>query len=255
VGKISTGSSLRPSSNGVELNKINFSYPETHSKILNDVSISINPGEFFTITGRSGSGKSTLVKIVSGILQPDSGEVLLGNANSALLSQYVLNEFCYFVTQNEKVFMDTVRFNLQIANPSASEDELLRALHLANFTATCVPTDNSILDTILGDEGMTLSGGQRQRLSLARLFLRAPSIIILDEITSSLDVINEFQIMQNIRSCFRNATIINISHRISTFQHAQRICVLEAGSIVEVGTLASLKETSEYISDILNEQN
>lgn len=251
----STGSSLRPSSNGVELNKINFSYPETHSKILNDVSISINPGEFFTITGRSGSGKSTLVKIVSGILQPDSGEVLLGNANSALLSQYILNEFCYFVTQNEKVFMDTVRFNLQIANPSASEDELLRALHLANFTATCVPTDNSILDTILGDEGMTLSGGQRQRLSLARLFLRAPSIIILDEITSSLDVINEFQIMQNIRSCFRNATIINISHRISTFQHAQRICVLEAGSIVEVGTLASLKETSEYISDILNEQN
>jgi len=250
---VGSDSTLMPSSNEVTLKNINFYYPDSNVKVLDDVSISINSGEFFTITGKSGSGKSTLVKIISGLLTPNSGYVIFGNSKASSISQFALNDFCYFVTQNERVFMDSVRFNLQIANPNASDEELLLALSMANFPNDSPLSDNSILDILLGDEGMTLSGGQRQRLSLARLFLRKPSVIILDEITSSLDVINEFEVIKNIRSFFKSATIINISHRVSTFQHSQRVCVLDAGTVVDVGTLESLKGTSEYISHILCE--
>jgi len=149
--------------------------------------------------------------------------------------------------------MDTLRFNLQIACPEASDEKLLNALTLSQLND--IPCDNpkALLDLKIGDNGMTLSGGQRQRLSLARLFLRQPQVIILDEVTSSLDVINERKVLSNIKMNFPSAIVINISHRRSTFDCSDEIIVLDKNGIVDRGSLTSLAHGNSYIKSILQE--
>ncbi|AGQ31130.1 ATP-binding cassette domain-containing protein [Serratia liquefaciens] len=233
---------------------LSFSYQGEGGAIIKDLNLEIDKGHFITLTGRSGSGKSTVAKLLAGELKPEQGEILINNMNINELSSVQRAELVFHVSQNDYIFMDTLRFNLKIACPEATDEQLAVALRLSRLDDLVNDGNADLLDMRIGDNGVTLSGGQRQRLSLARLFLRTPSIIILDEVTSALDVINERGIMHNIKICFPNALILNISHRSSTFDFSDEILVMDSGRIVASGDFVTLKNNNAYIQSILRQE-
>ncbi|CAI0932324.1 ATP-binding cassette domain-containing protein [Serratia grimesii] len=239
----------------VTLSKVLFSYEKNGTNAINNMDLTFsNPG-FYTLTGPSGAGKSTLAKLIAGELTPDSGHIYINETPINEMSDKTRAELMFHVSQNDYIFMDTLRFNLQIASPHASDEKLLTALQLAQFNDIPCDSPAELLDLPIGDNGMTLSGGQRQRLSLARLFLRQPQIIILDEVTSSLDIVNERAVLKNIKSAYPLAIVINISHRRSTFDYSDEIIVLDQDGIVERGNFASLAGKNAYIQSILEKGN
>jgi ATP-binding cassette subfamily B protein len=249
---LSAGSPYKSSVN-IEIKDISFYYPEAESPALDRISLIIHAGEFVTFTGLSGSGKSTLARLIAKHQSGYQGSIKIDGKDLTQYSEDALNNLVYFVTQDEYVFMDTLRFNLLIAKPDATDEDLKAALLQANllsFSATSPPIEE-LLNTSIGDSGVTLSGGQRQRLSLARLFLRNPALIIIDEGTASLDMINEKLIIDNINKKFPYSTKINISHRITSFYYASSICVFENGQITDQGSLSELKQRNGYIKRLI----
>lgn len=236
----------------ITLSNILFSYEKNDTYAISDMNIVLlNPG-FYTLTGPSGAGKSTLAKLIAGELPPDSGNIYFNHVETRELSDEERAEIIFHVSQNDYIFMDTLRFNLQIACPSASDEKLLAALKLAQLNDIPCNDPAALLDIKIGDNGMTLSGGQRQRLSLARLFLRQPQVIILDEVTSSLDMVNEREVLKNIKAAYPLSIVINISHRRSTFDYSDEIIVLDQDGIVDRGDLTSLASRNTYIQSILH---
>lgn len=210
----------------ISLNDINVAYNANDGIVLGPISLSFRRGTFTTVTGKSGSGKSTLVKLLMRQLQLNNGSYKINGHNAFTLSDDLFFSTVAYVSQDDFVFMDTVAFNLEIASPGASSAEMLAALDMSDFRLPDI-NGEEVLSRILTNEGSTLSGGQRQRLSLARLFLRSPQIIILDEITSSLDIPSEINLLSRVRTKFPEATIINISHRPSAFSLSNEILVIE----------------------------
>jgi ATP-binding cassette subfamily C protein len=215
---------------GVELQNVSFSYP-SGSFAIQDLDLKIKAGKTTAIVGRSGAGKSTVADMVMGLIKPDKGEIFLdGNRfNSALWRQSI-----GYVAQETFLFNDTVRFNLQIADPEADENDMLNALKLAAAHDFVLDLPQG-LDTVIGDRGVKLSGGERQRIAFSRALLRKPSLLILDEATSSLDSENERKIMDAIEGLHGSMTILIIAHRLSTIRRADLIYLLESGSVVESG--------------------
>lgn len=238
----------------VKMKGLGFNYEGMSNPIINDFNMEIKKGYFITLTGSSGSGKSTIAKLLAGDLKSETGEVLLDEININNLSQSQRANTIFHLSQNDYIFMDTLRFNLRIACPEATDEQLKTALKLARLDDLAVDNSQELLDMNIGDDGMTLSGGQRQRLSLARLFLRNPCVIILDEITSALDVINERVVIKNIKLCYPEAMILNISHRSSTFNFSDEIIVMENGRIIDRGDFTSLKNRNAYIQSILRQE-
>ncbi|CAI2432568.1 ATP-binding cassette domain-containing protein [Serratia plymuthica] len=231
-----------------------FSYENADEYIINNLNLEITKGCFVTLTGSSGSGKSTIAKLMAGQIETKQGDIFINDRDINQLSARERAEVIFHISQNDYVFMDTLRFNLKIACPEATDDQLILALNLARLDDLASDNGTSLLDIKIGDNGMTLSGGQRQRLSLARLFLRNPRIIILDEITSALDVINERGVIANIKRSYPHAMICNISHRSSTFDFSDEIIVIEKGRIVDRGDFVALKRTNTYIQSILRQE-
>jgi len=159
-----------------------------------------------------------------------------------------LNEIIGVVSQDVCIFNDTLRFNMQIARADATDDQIIEALTLAGLPIQPQVLD---LDTQLGDRGVSVSGGQRQRIALARLFLRTPAIVILDEGTSSLDVLTEKSISENLHSRFRDCTILSISHRLSAMNLSTKAIVLKKGKIEDFGDISELVRTNDYVRSIV----
>lgn len=231
-----------------------FSYENADEYIINNLNLEIHKGCFVTLTGSSGSGKSTIAKLMAGQIETKQGDILINDRDIHQFSARERADVIFHLSQNDYVFMDTLRFNLKIACPEATDEQLTQALNLARFDDLASDNGTNLLDIKIGDNGMTLSGGQRQRLSLARLFLRNPRIIILDEITSALDVINERGVITNIKNSYPHAMICNISHRSSTFDFSDEIIVIEKGRIVDRGDFVALKNTNTYIQSILRQE-
>lgn len=231
-----------------------FSYENADEYIINNLNLEITKGCFVTLTGSSGSGKSTIAKLMAGQIETNRGDILINDRDINHLSAGERADVIFHISQNDYVFMDTLRFNLKIACPEATDEQLTQALNLARLDDLASDNSTNLLDINIGDNGMTLSGGQRQRLSLARLFLRNPRIIILDEITSALDVINERGVIANIKRSYPHAMICNISHRSSTFDFSDEIIVIEKGRIVDRGDFVALKRTNTYIQSILRQE-
>lgn len=238
----------------VSLDEVTAGYEPDGKVVLGPLSVAFRHGAFTTITGRSGAGKSTLVKLIMRQLHPAQGSYTIGGIDAFTLDDDLFFSTVAYVSQDEFVFMDTVAFNLEIASPGASRDDLLNALEMADFRLPDV-TGADILDKVLSNEGSNLSGGQRQRLSLARLFLRNPSIIILDEITSSLDVPSEISLLSRIRSKFPDATILNISHRPSAFTLSDDIMIIEDGKVADHGTYDDIRRRNPYLLSIMAEES
>jgi len=214
-----------------------FQHKTASHTAIDDISFEVKSGETIAFVGPSGSGKSTLVKLLVGLYKPVSGQIYFNNVPASDIRYNELRRQIGFVTQETQLFFGTIRDNLLFVKASATEDEMLAALHKASCDGMLSRSERG-LDTLLGEGGMKLSGGERQRIAIARALLRNPGLMIFDEATSALDSLTEEAITETIKeiSAEHDPIIILIAHRLSTIMHADVIYVLEKGKIVESGT-------------------
>ncbi|MGV8124725.1 MAG: ABC transporter ATP-binding protein [Candidatus Xenobiia bacterium LiM19] len=226
---------------GIEVREVTFFYSGQEQPTLRNVSLSISAHSFMAVTGLSGSGKSTFVDILLGLLEPSSGEVAVDGDELQPSTAHRWRSAVGFVPQDTFLFNGTVRENLQWSRPSATDGELWEALKLAaaDDFIRALPQG---LDTGCGDRGTRFSGGERQRIALARALLRSPSLLVLDEATSSLDTENEKRIIDAIKSLYGKMTIVMVAHRLSTIREADEIVLFENGTVIEKGTFVKLME-------------
>lgn len=220
-----------------------FRHRTATENAIDHLSFEIGLGETVAFVGPSGSGKSTLVKLLVGLYTPDSGAIYIDGVPVEELRYNPVRRQIGFVTQDPQLFSGTIRENLMLVKPNATEEEMLAALRQAAVTPL-MERSGSGLDTRLGESGLRVSGGERQRLSIARALLRSPRLFIFDEATSALDSITEQEITTAVRelSGAREHMVILIAHRLSTIMHADTIHVLEKGRIVESGAHEALLE-------------
>lgn len=222
---------------------VSFSHKGAADKALDGVSFDAGLGDTIAFVGPSGSGKSTLVKLLVGLYTPASGEVFYNDISTGDLRYNEARRQVGFVTQETHLFSGTLRENMLLVKPDATDAEIITAMQQASC-AYLLDKSPEGLDTPIGESGVKLSGGERQRLSIARALLRQPRLLIFDEATSALDSLTEEQITATVRQVSAVSTRITIliAHRLSTIMHADTIFVLEKGRIVESGSHAALLE-------------
>jgi len=222
-------------------NNVSFQHQTASTPALIEISFQVKRGDTVAFVGPSGAGKTTLVKLLVGLYRPQKGEVLYNGHSAAEVDLNQLRERIGFVTQDTQLFSGTIRENLLFVNPEATDEECLQVLNKAACHSLLARAQRG-LDTVIGEGGVKVSGGEKQRLAIARALLRRPHLLVFDEATSSLDSLTEEQIGHTIRdvSATQDVMTILIAHRLSTIMHADRIYVLERGSITEAGTHAQL---------------
>ncbi|MBP1990380.1 ABC transporter ATP-binding protein [Paenibacillus eucommiae] len=201
---------------------------------LEDINLQIRSKQMTAIIGQSGAGKSTLIDILMGLLEPENGQVLIDGVPLTSDNLLSLRKSISYVPQDPVLFNESIRENLMMIEPDATEEQLWEALHFA-AAAEFVSRLPQGLDTLIGDRGVRLSGGERQRLVLARAILRKPSILVLDEATSALDTENETEIQKALDRLKGKITMIVIAHRLSTIKNADQVIVLERGKMIRKG--------------------
>jgi ABC-type multidrug transport system fused ATPase/permease subunit len=202
--------------------------------VIHDVSFRAEPGEMVALVGSSGAGKSTIAQLLARLYDVDAGAVRLGGVDVRDLTFAAIRQTLGMVTQDGHLFHDSIRGNLVLAKPDATEDELWAALRRSRLE-TLVAELPAGLDTVVGERGYRLSGGERQRLTIARLLLAQPRVVILDEATASLDSTSEAAVTAALGEALAGRTAVVIAHRLSTIRSADRILVLEDGRIIERG--------------------
>jgi ABC-type multidrug transport system fused ATPase/permease subunit len=202
--------------------------------VLHGVSLTVEPGRMVALVGSSGAGKSTLASLVPRLYDTDQGSVRIGGIDVRDLSFDDIRATVGVVTQDGHLFHDTIRANLRYASPHASDDELWTALRSARLAALVESLPDG-LGTVVGERGYRLSGGERQRLTIARLLLAKPRVVILDEATAHLDSESEVAVQEALAAALAGRTALVIAHRLSTVRAADTIVVLEQGRVVERG--------------------
>lgn len=238
---------LRPSSiqGDIRFENVSFSYEDTsHSPpAIADISLHAPAGQTIALVGPTGSGKSTLLHLLARFYEPASGNILLDGTPLAAISKEWLRDRIGYVTQDSFLFNESLRANLLIANPAATDEEIWAALEAAH-AAPFVRALPDGLATLAGERGIRFSGGEKQRLSIARALLRNPPILLLDEATSALDNKTERLVQQALENLRSHRTCFVIAHRLSTIESADQIIVLQHGRIVETGTHSALIHAS-----------
>jgi len=230
-----------PNLQRLAFSNVSFQHQTASTPALVEISFQVKRGDTVAFVGPSGAGKTTLVKLLVGLYRPQKGEVLYNGHSAAEVDLNQLRERIGFVTQDTQLFSGTIRENLLFVNPGATDEECLEVLNKAACHSLLARAQRG-LDTVIGEGGVKVSGGEKQRLAIARALLRRPHLLVFDEATSSLDSLTEEQIGHTIRdvSATQDVMTILIAHRLSTIMHADRIYVLERGSITEAGTHAQL---------------
>ena len=216
----------------IELENISFAY-EQENPILNNISLSIKPGEKVALVGASGGGKTTMVQVLIGLYIPSSGNVYYNGVNVKDIGLDVVRENVATVLQHPALLNDSVRANLTLGR-DYDDSQLWNALEVAQLKSTIEGLDQQ-LDTRVGRDGIRLSGGQRQRMAIARMVLSQPRVVILDEATSALDTTTEQKLHEAMKSFLKDRTTVIIAHRLSAVKQADRVLVFEDGQIVEEG--------------------
>ena len=228
----------------IELKNVTFAYNKEN--VIKNMNITLPQNAVTALVGPSGSGKSTISRLVARFWDVSSGEVLIGGKNIRHIDPEALMRYMSFVFQDVVLFNDTVINNIRIGKEGATDEEVRNAAKIAQCDAFISKMENGY-DTLIGENGSTLSGGERQRISIARAILKDAPIVLLDEATASLDPENEVLIQTAISALIQNRTVIVIAHRLKTIAGADKIVVLESGSLAEQGTHDELlKENGLY---------
>lgn len=220
---------------------VTFSYRQEDPPVLRDVSFSVKEGETVALVGPSGGGKSTLVSLIPRFYDVTGGRILLDGADIRSFRVRSLRDHIGIVFQDSFLFSDSVKENILLGKPDATDEEVVAAAKAANAHEFIMSLPDGY-DTKVGERGVKLSGGQRQRIAIARVFLKNPPILIFDEATSALDLENEHYIQEALERLAKHRTTFVVAHRLSTITHADRILFIENGQIVESGTHEELME-------------
>jgi subfamily B ATP-binding cassette protein MsbA len=220
---------------GLEFQDVSLRYDDHAVPALNGIDLSIKVGEMVALVGSSGSGKTTLISLLPRFYEPTAGRILLDGRPLADYQLRSLRAKIGIVSQDVVLFDDTVRNNLAFGRTGATMAEIEEAAKAA-YAHDFILRLPQGYDTVIGERGVKLSGGERQRLAIARAILRDPPLLILDEATSALDTESERMVQLALTNLMKNRTTLVIAHRLSTVQNADRIVVLDRGSIVEMGT-------------------
>ncbi len=221
--------------------------------ILRDVSLKVDPGETVALVGPSGAGKTTIAMLVPRVYEVVEGAVRVDGTDVRELTQDSLHAAVGLVAQDPHLFHDSIGANLRFARPDATDAELAHALQAARLWDFVLALPAG-LDTIVGERGYRMSGGEKQRLAIARVLLKDPAIVILDEATSHLDSTSEVAIQEALEEALRGRTAVVIAHRLSTIVNADRILVVDAGRIVESGTHDQLLARRGLYADLYRSQ-
>lgn len=236
----------------ITLENINFRYE--NENVLKDFSLEIPKGKTVALVGQSGSGKSTIANLLTRFYDVNEGEVKIDNVNIKDIKLKSLRDLMGLVTQDSILFNDTIKGNIALGKPDATDEEIIEALKIANAYEFVKDLPEGIY-TNVGDSGNKLSGGQKQRLSIARAVLKNPPIMILDEATSALDTESERLVQQALENMMQNRTSVVIAHRLSTIQKADMIVVMHKGKIVEQGTHEQLLAYNGTYSKLVTMQS
>lgn len=220
---------------------------------LQDISFHIQPGQLVALVGPSGAGKTTVTYLIPRLYDPTGGRVLLDGHDLRDLTMYSLSKNIGMVTQETYLFYDTVRANLLYARPEATEAEMIAAARAANIHDFIMSLPDGY-DTVVGERGYRLSGGERQRVAIARVILKDPRILVLDEATSHLDSLSEALIQEALQRVMESRTSLVIAHRLSTILSADMILVMAQGRLIEAGTHAELLERDGLYASLYETQ-
>jgi subfamily B ATP-binding cassette protein MsbA len=237
----------------VDFEDVSFSYDGTH-EVLHNISFRSQPGTVTALVGSSGSGKSTTIGLISAFYVPTAGTIRVDGVDLSTVRLDSYRTRLGVVLQESFLFDGTIRENVAFSRPEATDEDILRACHIARVDEFA-ETFADKYDTVVGERGVKLSGGQRQRISIARAILAEPRILILDEATSSLDSESEQMIQQGLSYLMQGRTTFVIAHRLSTIRRADQIMVMEQGKILERGTHAQLYAARGRYYDLYTRQH
>jgi ATP-binding cassette subfamily B protein len=258
--------------NAIEFENVSFRYPQASEVslasleaiarqesgapeeiVLDGVSFKVPAGTMTALVGPSGAGKSTTTHLVARLFDVTAGSIKVGGQDVRDVTADSLHDVVGVVAQDSHMFHDTIRANLLYARPEASEDDIWRACEAAQIAGMIRELPEG-LDTVVGDRGYRLSGGEKQRLAIARLLIKAPDVVVLDEATAHLDSENEALVQQALSTALAGRTSLVVAHRLSTIRSADQILVFDSGHIVERGTHEDLLSSGGLYADLYHRQ-
>jgi ATP-binding cassette, subfamily B, multidrug efflux pump len=237
----------------IDFDQVSFTYPNTKIQALNKVSFTVNPGETFAIIGHTGSGKSTLLELIARLYDIDSGAYTMDGIAAKTINLYDLRNAIGYVPQDAFLFSESILDNIKFGKADATQEEI------ESVAKRAVVHDNIMgfkkgYDTVLGERGITLSGGQKQRVSIARALIKDAQILLLDDCLSAVDTETEEAILSNLLAYGKDKTTIIVSHRVSTVKNADRILVLDHGTVIQQGSHNELLNVPGYYKKLYEKQ-